>query len=201
MNRVQKLIKRLFDLTFATLAILFLWPLLLILFLIASIDTKRLGLFTQKRIGYLGREFLIFKIRTMKSKAYIVTDVTTSNDLRITTIGRVLRKYKLDELPQLFNVLFGQMSFVGPRPDVIGFADKLTGDDRIILSVKPGITGPATLKFKDEERLLALQKDPVEYNRFVIWPEKIKINKEYVKKHSFNEDMLILFKTLFNVNT
>lgn len=197
----QKITKRIFDITLATLAILFLCPLLLILFLIATIDTKRLGLFTQKRIGYLGREFLIFKIRTMKSKVYIVTDVTTSNDLRITTIGRALRKYKLDELPQLFNVLFGQMSFVGPRPDVIGFADKLTGDDRIILSVKPGITGPATLKFKDEERLLALQKDPVEYNRFVIWPEKIKINKEYVKKHSFKEDILILFKTLFNVNT
>lgn len=176
------------------------WWLLLVLFLVASISTKSFGLFTQKRVGYKGRLFLIFKIRTMNIDTSIETTVTIRDDQRLTNFGKLLRKYKLDELPQLFNVLFGQMSVIGPRPDVPGFADKLIGEDRIVLTVKPGITGAASLKFKNEEELLALQESPIEYNRKVIWPKKVVINKEYIKNYTFKEDFVILVKTLFNVS-
>lgn len=199
MNITQKIIKRLFDFTFALLGIVFLWWILCSLVLIATIDTKKLGLFSQQRVGYLGNNFLIFKIRTMRENSIITTHVTTSEDPRITTFGRFLRKYKLDELLQLINVLIGNMSFVGPRPDVVGFADKLTGNDRIILSVKPGITGPASLYFRNEEDVLAQQTNPLEYNRKIIWPKKVDINKDYIINYSFRTDLSILFKTLFNV--
>ena len=123
--------------------------------------------------------------------------ITVENDPRITNFGRFIRKFKLDELPQLINIVLGEMSFVGPRPDVEGYADKLTGEDRIILSVKPGITGPATLVFRNEESVLARQKDPIDYNNNVIWPEKIKINREYIENWTFKKDLLIIFKTIF----
>jgi lipopolysaccharide/colanic/teichoic acid biosynthesis glycosyltransferase len=123
--------------------------------------------------------------------------MTSLNDPRITPLGKFLRKYNFDELPQLFNVLIGDMSFVGPRPDVKGYADKLIGDDRIILSVKPGITGPATLKFKNEDRLLSQQKDPKKYNDTVIWKEKVKINKLYVENWSLLGDLNYIVKTIF----
>ena len=199
MSITQKIIKRLFDFSLALLGVVSLWWILCGLVLIATIDTRKFGLFSQSRIGYLGNEFLIFKIRTMQENSTITTHVTTSEDSRITIFGRFLRKYKLDELPQLINVLMGNMSFVGPRPDVAGFADKLTGDDRIILSVKPGITGPASISFRDEEEILAQQNRPIEYNRLVVWPKKILLNKNYIVNYSFKEDLSILFKTLFNV--
>lgn len=120
------------------------------------------------------------------------------NDTRITSFGRFLRKFKLDEIPQIFNVLFGTMSFVGPRPDVKGYADLLRGEDRIILSVKPGITGPATLKFKDEESLLEKQENPKKYNDEVIWKEKIKINKKYIENWTFIGDVKYILKTIFS---
>jgi lipopolysaccharide/colanic/teichoic acid biosynthesis glycosyltransferase len=112
-------------------------------------------------------------------------------------LGRFWRKTKIDELPQLINVLKGDMSFVGPRPDVPGYADKLEGEDRIVLSVRPGITGPATLKYRDEEALLAGQKDPERYNNEVIWPDKVRINKEYIKSYSFKNDLVYIAKTIF----
>jgi hypothetical protein len=118
------------------------------------------------------------------------------NDPRITRIGRLLRKTKLDELPQLVHVLFGQMSFVGPRPDVPGYADKLKGEDRVILSVRPGITGPATLKYRDEEALLAAQDDPERYNNEVLWPDKVRLNRQYVQNWSFWTDIRLILKTL-----
>ena len=108
----------------------------------------------------------------------------------------IFRKYKIDELPQLINVLKGDMSFVGPRPDVPGYADKLEGEDRIILSIKPGITGPATLKYKNEEEILANVDDPVKYNNQVIWPDKVKINKEYIKNWSLKKDIEYILKTI-----
>ncbi len=199
MNVTQKITKRLFDFTFALLGIVFLWWLICILVLLATIDTKQIGLFSQKRIGYLGKSFLILKIRTMKTNRYITTTITSSNDLRLTGFGRFLRRYKLDELPQLINVLFGSMSFVGPRPDVVGFADKLVGDDRVILLVKPGLTGPASIFFRNEEDLLAEKENPEEYNRNVIWPKKVAMNKSYIKNYSFQTDIKILLKTIFNV--
>jgi lipopolysaccharide/colanic/teichoic acid biosynthesis glycosyltransferase len=122
--------------------------------------------------------------------------VTTANDKRITKSGRFFRKYKIDELPQLINVLKGDMSFVGPRPDVPGYADKLEGEDRIILSIKPGITGPASLKYKNEEEILASEKNPKEYNDKIIWPDKVKINKEYIKNWSLKKDIEYIIKTI-----
>ena len=124
--------------------------------------------------------------------------ITLKNDKRITRIGRKLRKYKIDEIPELMNVLIGDMSFVGPRPDLQGFADKLEGEDRAVLIVKPGITGEATLKYKDEERVLERQKDPEHYNRTIIWVDKVKINKNYVMNYSFYLDLKLILKSIFN---
>jgi lipopolysaccharide/colanic/teichoic acid biosynthesis glycosyltransferase len=132
----------------------------------------------------------------MKSVKGVGTTVTTSKDSRITTSGAFFRKTKIDELPQLFNVLFGSMSFVGPRPDVAGFADMLEGEDRIILSVRPGITGPASLKYKDEEILLSSQDNPEYYNKNVIWKDKVQINKKYVSEWSFKKDIIYIIKTI-----
>lgn len=124
--------------------------------------------------------------------------ITIKNDPRITVFGQFLRQYKLDELPQLVNVLVGQMSFVGPRPDVKGYADKLEGNDQIILTVKPGITGPATLKFREEESLLGRQTNPKKYNDEVIWKEKIEINKKYIENWTFIGDIKYILKTIFS---
>jgi len=195
----QKIIKRLFDIIFSVIGILLLGWMLILLLILATIDTKSFGLFFQNRIGFNGKEFYIFKIRTMKINHKISTTITTVNDVRLTALGKILRKYKLDELPQIINVLLGNMSFVGPRPDVKGFADSLVGENRIILTVKPGITGPASLYFRNEEELLANQENPCEYNRNIIWPKKIAINKEYVKNYTFKKDLQILYKTVFYV--
>ena len=139
---------------------------------------------------------MIYKIRSMKPTAEEQSSVITVNNPRITRLGHFLRKTKLDELPQLWNVLIGNMSLVGPRPDVTGFADQLKGEDRIILSVRPGITGPASIAFKHEEELLAQQENPEQYNREVIWPEKVRINKAYIENYSFWLDLRILWKTV-----
>lgn len=124
--------------------------------------------------------------------------ITIANDPRFTTLGLFLNRYKLNELPQLWNVLKGQMSFVGPRPDVEGYADRLTGDDRKILSLKPGLTGPATLKYRNEEELLAQQADPLTYNNEVIWPDKVKINLKYLEEQSLLTDLKYIFRTIFH---
>jgi len=123
--------------------------------------------------------------------------ITIKNDQRITSFGKFIRKYNLDELPQIFNVLKGEMSFVGPRPDVKGYADLLQGNDKIILSLKPGITGPATLAFQNEEELLAKQDKPKQYNDEVLWPKKVTINKEYITNWSLISDLKYIIKTLF----
>jgi len=123
--------------------------------------------------------------------------ITIKNDQRITPFGKFIRKYNLDELPQIFNVLKGEMSFVGPRPDVKGYADLLQGNDKIILSLKPGITGPATLAFQNEEELLAKQDKPKQYNDEVLWPKKVTINKEYITNWSLISDLKYIIKTLF----
>lgn len=189
------LIKTIFDYLLAMLMLPILVPVIIILVILSTIDTGEFGLFSQIRVGKGGKFFKIYKIRTMKGK--YESDVTTSKTHQITPLGNFIRKTKLDETPQIFNILLGQMSFVGPRPDVPGYADELKGDDRIILSLKPGITGPAQLAFKNEDEELNLQEDPVRYNDEVLWPEKIEINKEYVKNRSFWEDIGYLFKTVF----
>ena len=124
--------------------------------------------------------------------------VTLKNDPRITRFGRFLRNFKLDEIPQLWNVMIGDMSLVGPRPDIPGYADELLGEDQIILSVRPGVTGPATLKYKNEEDLLVFQSDPIHFNDTVIWKDKIEINKKYIKNWSLKVDLIYLLRTIFN---
>lgn len=192
----SKAIKRIFDFFGAILGIVLTWWLMILAWLVASIETKSNGLFLQKRIGKEGKPFFVYKIKTMKVLAGQESTVTTRGDARITKSGSFFRKTKIDELPQLFNVLFGTMSFVGPRPDVPGFADRLEGEDRIILSLRPGITGPASLKYKDEEVLLAKQKDPESYNREVIWPDKVAINKAYINEWTLKKDLEYLIKTV-----
>ena len=189
-------LKRFFDIVFALLGILLTWWIMLIAWVVASRDTKSNGLFMQNRIGKEAKPFTIFKIKTMGFMKGENSTVTTSNDVRITKSGKFFRRWKIDELPQLFNVLFGDMSFVGPRPDVPGYADRLEGDERKILNLRPGITGPATLKYKDEESLLSQQEDPEIYNREVLWPDKVKINLAYIQTWSLKKDIIYIMRSI-----
>ena len=184
LSPTDQFIKRVFDLILSLSGIILTWWIMLIAWIVASLETKSNGLFMQKRIGKDAKPFDIFKIKTMRSIEGEKSTVTTSRDVRITKSGKFFRRWKIDELPQLFNVLLGDMSFVGPRPDVPGYADKLEGDDRKILNLRPGITGSATVKYKDEEKILAQQIDPERYNREVIWPDKVKINVAYMQTWS-----------------
>ena len=186
--------KRVFDLCLVLLLLPFAFFPLLILIIVASIDTGEYGVFTQTRVGQNGKLFKIYKIRTLRAGNHKLGHL----DKSATKIGKILRRTKLDELPQLINVLKGDMSFVGPRPDLQGFADELVGEDRIILIVKPGITGSATLKYRDEERILEAQKDPEHYNRTIIWVDKVKINKKYVKNYSFYLDLTLILESTLN---
>jgi lipopolysaccharide/colanic/teichoic acid biosynthesis glycosyltransferase len=188
--------KRLFDIFFSLFGLLFLSIIVLFAWIVSSLCTFSNGLFFQKRIGKNGEPFNIIKIKTMRKVPNFNTTVTSSNDIRITKIGAFFRKTKIDELPQLWNVLLGNMSFVGPRPDVPGYADKLKDEDKIVLSVRPGITGPAQLAYKDEEQILAKQEDPKKYNDEVIWPDKVKINRNYVINYSFFKDIYYIWKTI-----
>lgn len=192
MTQQQLWFKRLFDLLLALLLFIPVVILTLLLFLLCTLDTKSNGLFVQERVGQFGKIFNMFKLRTLKPGKHVLGQL----DADASAYGRWLRRYKLDELPQLWHVLTGDMSFVGPRPDVVGFADVLEGEDRIILTVKPGITGPATLKYKNEEWLLSRQAEPEVYNRKVIWPDKVEINKKYVKNWSFYLDLTYIIKSI-----
>lgn len=193
-------LKRLFDLILSLFGLLFFCWLIFIIWIIATIDTESNGFFVQERVGKGGKLFNLFKIKTMKPIDDVITTVTTKNDVRITKWGHFFRRTKLDELPSLWNVLVGEMSLVGPRPDVPGYADKLKGNDRRILELRPGITGPATLKYADEEKLLATVDDPVKYNDEVIFPDKVKINLEYLDNWSLWLDIKIIFNTIFRTN-
>lgn len=186
--------KRIFDVLLVLLLLPFFILPIIALVILATFDTKKYGVFTQRRVGQHGKIFKIYKIRTLKEEKHILGHL----DRSATVLGKFLRHTKLDELPQLFNVIKGDMSFVGPRPDIEGFADKLEGDDRIVLLVKPGITGEATLKYKEEELLLNKQKDPEDYNRRVIWVDKVKINKNYVRNYSFYLDLKLILKSIFS---
>ena len=195
MNRRDQLLKRAFDLVVAAIGLLVFWPLIFVGWIAATISTRQNGFFFQKRVGYQGRLFSVVKLRSMKAVEGLTTTVTSDKDVRVTPVGWWLRKLKFDELPQLFNVLLGQMSFVGPRPDVPGFADQLTGEDRIVLTIRPGITGPATIAFRNEEELLAGVDDPESYNREVIWPEKVRLNKDYIRDYSLRGDIKYIWQT------
>lgn len=152
-------------------------------------------IFKQKRVGRHGRIFTMYKFRSMTVN-HSGSFVSVQGESRITPLGAVLRKSKLDELPELCNILIGDMSFVGPRPDVPGYADKLIGDDRKILLLKPGITGLASLKYRNEEELLAEQEDPQKYNDEILFPDKVRINIEYLDNWSFWYDIKIIVYTV-----
>lgn len=188
--------KRLFDFSAALFGLLLLWPLLLAIAVVTKIKMPDGPvLFRQKRVGQHGRLFTLVKFRTM-SMHHHGSSISIAGESRITPLGAFLRRYKLDELPELWNVLTGKMSFVGPRPDVPGYADKLQGEERRILELKPGITGPATLKYRNEEELLAAQPDPQRYNDEVIYPDKVRLNLDYLRNRTFRGDLKIILQTL-----
>ena len=191
------MLKWIFDRTVSLIGLLFLWPVLAVVALL--IRLKMPGgpvIFKQQRVGRHGKLFTMYKFRSM-TVSHSGSSVSVAGESRITPLGAVLRKYKLDELPELWNVLKGDMSFVGPRPDVPGYADKLQGEDRLILELRPGITGPASLKYANEEEILAKVADPVAYNDNVIFPDKVKINLDYYRNHTFCGDIKLIFQTIF----
>ena len=189
--------KRLFDLFFSILGLIVLFPILIIVSIVVKTSSRGPLFFVQERVGKDGVLFNIIKFRTMFVEQDHNSSISIEGDNRITNVGSFLRKYKLDELPQLMNVLIGDMSFVGPRPDVPGYADKLIGVDRDILKLRPGITGPASLYYSNEEYILSQQKDPVAYNDSVIYPDKVKINIDYYQNNSIWLDIKIIFATIF----
>ena len=190
------ILKYWFDKTASFIGLLLLWPVLLVVALL--IRVKMPGgsvLFTQQRVGRHARVFRIYKFRTM-TVDHGGSSVSVRGESRITPLGAHLRRWKLDELPELWNVLRGDMSFVGPRPDVPGYADQLQGDDRRMLELRPGITGPATLKYRNEEELLASVKDPIRYNDEVIFPDKVRLNLYYLDHYSFVKDLQMIVCTV-----
>lgn len=176
--------KRLFDLFFSIILILILSWLILMIFLISSIIFKENGIFIQKRVGKYGKKFNIYKIKSM------------INEDEINKFGLFIRNYKLDELPQIYNILKGEMSFVGPRPDIEGYYDTLKGENRKILELKPGLTCEASIKYKNEFQFLLLQDNPKEYNDKIIFPDKVKMNLEYYYSQNLFVDLRIIYKTI-----
>ena len=204
------ILKWIFDRVVSFVGLLFLWPVLLITAILVKIKMPGgPAFFVQKRVGKDGKLFTCHKFRTMTVK-HNGSTVSVAGDNRITPLGATLRHYKLDELPGLWDVLIGNMSFVGPRPDVPGYADALVGEDREVLRLRPGITGPATLKYRLEDEMIAdyvakkqaegdsrpMQEIAVEYNDKVIYPDKVRINKYYLHHYSFIKDIQMILCTV-----
>lgn len=191
------ILKYLFDRLVSLIGLLVLWPILFIVAILVRIKMPGgPAFFVQKRVGKNGVLFRMYKFRSM-TVGHGGSSISVAGESRITPFGAKLRKYKLDELPELWNVLKGDMSFVGPRPDVPGYADALVGDDREVLKLRPGITGPASLKYRNEEELLATVDDPKQYNDVVVFPDKVRINRYYLHHYSFLMDLKIIFATVF----
>lgn len=204
------ILKWLFDRIVAFIGLLFLWPVLLIVAILVKVKMPGgPAFFVQKRVGKGGKLFSCHKFRTMTVK-HNGSTVSVAGDRRITPLGAKLRHYKLDELPGLWDVLIGNMSFVGPRPDVPGYADQLQGDDRRVLNLRPGITGPATLKYRLEDEMISeyvakkhadgdkreMQEIAVEYNDTVIYPDKVRLNLYYLDHYSFVKDFQMILCTV-----
>lgn len=208
------ILKFLFDRIVSFLGLFFLWPFLIVVAILIKIKMPGgPAIFTQKRVGKDGKLFTCHKFRSMKVR-HSGSTVSVAGDNRITPFGTTLRHYKIDELPGLWDVLIGNMSFVGPRPDVPGYADRLMGDDRIVLKLRPGITGPATLKYRLEDEMIfeyvtqkqkegdsrSVQEIAEEYNDKVIYPDKVRINKYYYERYSFIKDIQIILCTVLGRN-
>ena len=192
--------KRLFDFFASLVGLIVLFPILIFLSFLIKIYSNGPVFFVQKRIGKNGEIFKMIKFRSMKVIQSSDCSISIKGDIRITKIGVFLRKFKLDELPELWNVLKGDMSFVGPRPDVCGYADNLVGEDRKILELRPGITGLASLKYYNEEDILEKQDNPVKFNDEVIYPDKVRLNLDYYHNNNIWVDIKIIFATIFRVN-
>ena len=203
-------LKWIFDRVVAFVGLLFLWPVLLVVAIMVKIKMPGgPALFCQKRVGKGGKLFTCHKFRSMTVQ-HNGSSVSVAGDNRITPFGATLRHYKLDELPGLWDVMVGNMSFVGPRPDVPGYADKLVGNDRDVLKLRPGITGPATLKYRLEDELISeyvakkqaegdvrsMQEIATEYNDTVIYPDKVRLNCYYYHHYSFIKDIEMIFATI-----
>ena len=211
MNLFDRIIKYLFDRVVALVGLLVLGiPLLVVAIMVKISMPDGPVFFTQVRVGRHGKRFKIHKFRTMTNEQEL-SNIAYPNRARITPLGAKLRHHKIDELPELWDVLIGKMSFVGPRPDVPGYADRLKGDDRVILKMRPGITGPATLKYSNEEKQIeeyvkqakangdTRTEDEIAqwFNDEVIYPDKVRINCKYYRNYSFFRDIKIIFKTVF----
>lgn len=207
--------KWIFDRLISLLGLLVLWPVLLIVAILIKIKMPGgPAFFVQKRVGRHGKLFTMYKFRSMTVNKQAWSSVSVAGEIRITPLGAKLRRWKLDELPELWNVFIGDMSFVGPRPDVPGYADQLKGDDRRMLELRPGITGPASLKYRDEEELLAVIdktlstgeevklgdgrviKSVQDYNDLLIFPDKVRINLYYLDHYSFWKDIQMILCTV-----
>ena len=208
------LLKFLFDRVVSFIGLLLLWPLLIVVAILIKIKMPGgPAFFTQKRVGKNGKLFTCHKFRSMTMK-HGGSTVSVAGDSRITPLGATLRHYKTDELPGLWDVMIGNMSFVGPRPDVPGYADRLEGEDRIVLKLRPGITGPATLKYRLEDEMISeyvaqkqkegdirtAQEIAEEFNDRVIYPDKVRINKYYYEHYSFIKDIQMIFCTVLGKN-
>lgn len=204
------ILKWIFDRSVSFIGLCFLWPVLLIVAILVKIKMPGgPAFFVQKRVGKDGKLFDCHKFRTMTVK-HSGSTVSVAGDSRITPFGATLRHYKLDELPGLWDVLIGNMSFVGPRPDVPGYADQLKGDDRRVLKLRPGITGPATLKYRLEDEMISeyvakkqdagdtrgMQEIAVEYNDTIIYPDKVRLNLYYLDHYSFIKDFQMILCTV-----
>ena len=183
---MKAIVKRIFDIIVSIIALIVFLPFILVSWLILIFDTNSNGFFFQKRVGQFGKLFTIYKLRTMHHQ--------TGN---VSKLGYFFRKYKLDELPQFLNVLKGEMSIVGPRPDIEGYYDKLEGEDRKILELKPGITSEASIKYYNEEEILEQQQDALNYNDTVLFPDKVKMNLDYYYHQNLLLDIKIILKTIF----
>jgi len=192
----RKFGKRAFDIAVSAVGLVVLALPISIVAIVVRLTSKGPALFRQRRVGMGGELFTVRKFRTMRAGHGDPSPVTVRGDSRITGVGRVLRRFKLDELPQLWNVFIGEMSLVGPRPDVPAYYEKLEGKECRILELRPGITGPATLKYANEEEILAAQADPVKYNDEIIFPDKVRLNLEYADDMTFHGDIGWIWKTI-----
>tara|TARA_R110002050_G_scaffold296426_1_gene456423 strand:- start:77747 stop:78343 length:597 start_codon:yes stop_codon:yes gene_type:complete len=196
------IIKRIFDIVFSIIALLLLFPFFLLIALLIKLDSKGPILFIQGRVGKDNKGFNIFKFRTMFVQSQIEGLLTLGNhDSRITKIGYFLRRYKIDEFPQLINILKGNMSFVGPRPELRYYVNFYNDDDLKIFKIKPGITGLASLKYRNEVELLKAANNPEDFYINTIIPDKLKYNKEYIKRQNFFFDLKLILMTIIKVVT
>lgn len=197
MSKFNKIVKRIFDFLASLFGIIIISPILIIVAIAIKVDSKGPVMFLQKRVGRYGNPFYIYKFRTMVTDAEkLGTQITVGKDNRITKVGSFLRKYKIDELPQLFNVLKGDMSLVGPRPEVPRYVELYSEEERRVLEVRPGITDLASLRYKDENDILGKVENPEDYYINVIMKDKLKLNLEYIEKSNLIFDISLILKTI-----